>query len=342
MRVFKCFALLSVMVLVACGEGPGSRSDDGLVVYTARKEHLIKPLFDRFTAQTGIPIRYVTDAAGPLLARLEAEGERSRADILMTVDAGNLWQAAQAGVLQPIQSAVLEANVPASLRDDDKRWFGLTIRARTIVHSTERVSADELSTYEALAEPRWSGRLCLRTSKKVYNQSLIATMIAANGEALTEILIEKWVANLAVPPFSNDNKVVEAIAAGQCDVGIVNTYYLARMVADDPDLPVAMFWPNQEGEGADARGVHVNISGAGITRASQHVAQAQQLLEWLSGTDAQLQLALLNQEYPVNPVVSLPEPLKRWGTFRADAIPIAEAGRLQPAAIRLMDRAGYR
>lgn len=343
MRVFKLFVLLLAVGVTACGEGPGAGgSDEGLVVYTARKEHLIKPLFDRFTAQTGIPIRYVTDAAGPLLARLEAEGERSRADILMTVDAGNLWQAAQAGVLQPLQSPVLAANIPASLRDEEGRWFGLSIRARTIVYSTERVAGDELSTYEALAEPQWSGRLCLRTSKKVYNQSLIATMIAANGEAETEAIIEGWVANLAVPPFSSDNKVVEAIAAGQCDVGVVNTYYLARMVVDVPDLPVAMFWPNQQGEGAAARGVHVNISGAGVTRASQHVEQARQLLEWLSGTDAQLQLALLNQEYPVNPLVGLPEPLKRWGEFRADDIPVAEAGRLQPAAIRLMDRAGYR
>lgn len=343
MRVFKLFGLLLVMGLTACGEGPGvAASDDGLVVYSARKEHLIKPLFDRFTAQTGIPIRYVTDDAGPLLARLNAEGKRSRADILMTVDAGNLWHAAQAGVLQPIQSPLLEANIPASLRDDGKRWFGLSIRARTIVYSTERVSTDELSTYEALAEPRWSGRLCLRTAKKVYNQSLIATMIAANGEAETEAIIEGWVANLAVLPFSNDNTVVEAIAAGQCDVGIVNTYYFARMVADDPALPVALFWPNQRGEGAPGRGVHVNISGAGITRASQHVEQAQRLLEWLSAAEAQLQLALLNHEYPVNPRVGLPEPLARWGEFRADDIPVAEAGRLQPAAIRLMDRAGYR
>ncbi|WP_372748609.1 extracellular solute-binding protein [Litorivivens sp.] len=332
-----------VVLLAACGEGPGSqKADEGLVVYTARKEHLIKPLFDRFTAQTGIPIRYVTDAAGPLLARLEAEGERSRADLLITVDAGNLWQAAQAGVLQPIGSDILSTNIPAALRDAQNRWFGLSIRARTIVYSTERVNPSELSTYEALADEQWSGRLCLRTSKKVYNQSLVATMIVARGEEATESVVGGWVNNLAVPPFSNDNKVVEAIAAGQCDVGIVNTYYLARMVAEDPALPVTMFWPNQNGEGADGRGVHLNISGAGVTKASKHVAEAKQLLEWLSGTDAQLQLALLNQEYPVNPLVSLPEPLKRWGEFKGDDIPIAEAGRLQGAAIRLMDRAGYR
>ncbi len=332
-----------VVLLAACGEGPSSQnSDEGLVVYTARKEHLIKPLFDRFTAQTGIPIRYVTDAAGPLLARLEAEGERSRADLLITVDAGNLWQAAQAGVLQPIQSDILATNIPAALRDADNQWFGLSIRARTIIHSTERVQPGELSTYEALADEAWAGRLCLRTSKKVYNQSLVATMIAARGEEATQRIVEGWVNNLAVPPFSNDNKVVEAIAAGQCDVGIVNTYYLARMVADDPTLPVTMFWPNQQGEGADGRGVHLNISGVGITKASKHVAQARQLIEWLSGTDAQLQLALLNQEYPVNPQVNLPQPLQRWGDFKGDDIPIAEAGRLQGDAIRLMDRAGYR
>ncbi len=341
MRSLLVFGL--VLMLAGCGEGPASqKADEGLVVYTARKEHLIKPLFDRFTAQTGIPIRYVTDAAGPLLARLQAEGERSRADLLITVDAGNLWQAAEAGVLQSIESEVLTSNIPTALRDAENRWFGLSIRARTIIYSTERVNPLELSTYAALADDKWSGRLCLRTAKKVYNQSLVATMIAARGQEETERVVSGWVNNLAVPPFSNDNKVVEAIAAGQCDVGIVNTYYLARMITDDPDLPVTMFWPNQQGEGADGRGVHLNISGAGITRASQHVAEAKQLIEWLSGTDAQLQLALLNQEYPVNPSVSLPEPLKRWGEFKGDDIPVAEAGRLQGEAIRLMDRAGYR
>lgn len=342
MRMFKWVGLSLALLLAACGDEAGQQADDGLVVYTARKEHLIKPLFDRFTADTGIPIRYVTDAAGPLLARLEAEGERSRADILMTVDAGNLWQAAASGVLQPLDSSVLRENVPASLRDSDNRWFGLTIRARTIVYSTERVAADELSSYEALAEPAWSGRLCLRTAKKVYNQSLVATLIVAHGEERTEQIVRGWVDNLAVPPFSNDNSVVEAIAAGQCDVGIVNTYYFARMQADDPELPVAIFWPNQPGDGAEGRGVHVNISGAGITRASQRVDKAARLLEWLSAAEAQRQLALLNLEYPVNPVVGLPAPLQQWGDFLADDVPVAEAGRLQPAAIRLMDRAGYR
>ncbi len=336
--------VVAAVFLGGCGQGDSQQAAAApeLIVYTARKEHLIKPLFDRFTADTGIRIRYVTDAAGPLLARLQAEGANSPADILMTVDAGNLWQAAEAGVLQPLNSEVLSTNVPPALRDGAGHWYGLTIRARTIIHSSERVQPTELSSYADLADPRWSGRLCLRTAKKVYNQSLVATLIAAYGEPQTEQIVRGWVDNLAVPPFANDDKVIQAIAAGQCDVGIVNTYYLARNVAANPQLPVTMFWPNQQGEGASGRGVHINISGAGVTRASDRVVEAQRLLEWLSGTEAQLMLAELNQEYPVNPLVALPEPLQRWGEFRADPIPVAEAGRLQAQAIRLMDRANYR
>lgn len=333
-----------VLGLGACGarEDAGAANKAELVVYSSRIEQLIKPIFDDFTAATGIQVRYVTDAAGPLLARLKAEGGNSPADVLVTVDAGNLWQAAQLDVLEPIQSAVLEKNIPSALRDAEGRWFGFSIRARTIVYSTDRVDPAELSTYAALADEKWSGRLCLRTAKKVYNQSLVATMMVARGEAETEKVVRGWVNNLSVAPFANDVKVVEAIAAGQCDVGLVNTYYLARMLQDDPELPVGLFWANQQGEGADGRGVHLNISGAGITRASRHKAEAQQLLEWLSGAEAQFDFASLNQEYPVNDLAK-PSPLiQQWGTFKGDDIPIAEAGRLQGDAIRLMDRAGYR
>jgi iron(III) transport system substrate-binding protein len=313
-----------------------------LVVYSARNEHLIKPLFDRYTEQTGVPVTYVTDKAGPLLARLQAEGDSSPADILMTVDAGNLWQAAEAGILQPITSPVLLQNVPSHLRDAQNRWFALTVRARTIVYSTERVKPEALSTYAALGDAAWQGRLCLRTSKKVYNQSLVASMIAARGESNTEALVENWVANLALPPFANDTKVVEAIVAGQCDVGVVNTYYFGGMQEQTPDLAAALFWPNQQGEGADGRGVHVNVSGAGVTAASKQVDQARQLLEWLSGEEAQSMLMNLNMEYPVLPNLPLSERLQSWGQFKADSMPVSEAGRLQAAAVRLMDRAGYR
>ncbi len=331
------FTALSVL-LQACS--PSSESqDDALVVYSARKEHLVKPLFDEFTRQTGIEVTYITDSAGPLLARLSAEGADSPADLLITVDAGNLWQAAERGVLAPIDSAELEQHVPDYLQDPENRWFGLSIRARTIVYSTERVDPAQLSTYEALAQPAWKDRLCLRTSKKVYNQSLVASLIAAHGEASTESLVKQWVANLALPPFSNDTRVIEAIDAGQCDVGVVNSYYLGRLQAGDTQPKVALFWANQ-GEGE--RGVHVNISGAGVVEASKNKAQAQRLLEWLTGEQAQAMIAELNLEFPVNDAVEAAGVAKAWGAYRADDLPVHELGERQAQAIRLMDRAEYR
>ncbi|HOP17095.1 MAG TPA: extracellular solute-binding protein [Gammaproteobacteria bacterium] len=308
-----------------------------VVVYSARNEHLIKPLFDRYTQETGVAIRYITDKEGPLLQRLAAEGKRTPADMLITVDAGNLWHAAQSGVLAEIRSPVLEANVPANLRDPQGRWFGLSERARTIVYSTERVQPGELSSYEDLADPKWKGRLCLRTSKKVYNQSLVASLIARHGDDGAEQIVRGWVANLAAEPFSNDTKAMEAVAAGQCDVTIVNTYYFGRLEKDRPGIPLALFWPNQDGSG-----VHINVSGAGVTAHAKHPEAAQKLLEWLSSATAQGDFAGLNMEYPVNKAVA-PDPIvAAWGTFKADDLNVNEAGRLQADAIRLMDRAGYR
>jgi len=310
---------------------------DEVVVYSARNEHLIKPLFDRYTAETGVQIRYITDKEGPLLQRLKAEGARTPADMLITVDAGNLWHAAESGVLAEIDSPVLEANVPANLRDPQGRWFGLSERARTIVYSTERVKPEDLSSYEDLADPKWKGRLCLRTSKKVYNQSLVATLIARHGEGQAEQIVRGWVDNLAAAPFSNDTKAMEAVLAGQCDVTIVNTYYFGRLQKDDPTIKLAIFWPNQ-----DSSGVHINVSGAGVTRHAKHPEAAQRLLEWLSSGAAQGDFAGLNMEYPVNDRVELDPLVAAWGPFKADELNVNEAGRLQADAIRLMDRAGYR
>jgi iron(III) transport system substrate-binding protein len=328
--------LISAALAVAVAL-PVQATADEVIVYSARNEHLIKPLFDRYTELTGVGIRYITDKEGPLLQRLKAEGKRTPADMLITVDAGNLWHAAESGVLATVDSPVLEANVPANLRDPQKRWFGLSERARTIIYSTERVSPSELSTYEDLADPRWKGRLCLRTSKKVYNQSLVATLIARHGNDKAEAIVRGWVANLAAAPFSNDTKTMEAVAAGQCDVAIVNTYYFGRLQKKDPDIALALFWPNQ-----DSSGVHINVSGAGITRYAKHPDAARKLLEWLSSVEAQRDFAGLNMEYPVNPEVQPAAMVAAWGTFKADELNVAEAGRLQADAIRLMDRAGYR
>jgi len=308
-----------------------------VVVYSSRKEHLIKPLFERFTAQTGIEVRYLTDKAGPLIQRLAAEGRRTPADLLITVDAGNLWQAAQKGVLAKTESPLLNANVPPELRDPQGRWYGLSKRARTTVYSTERVQPSEITSYEALAEPQWRGRLCLRTSKKVYNQSLVATLIARHGQDKAEQVVRGWVDNLAVAPFSNDTKTMQGILAGQCDIGVVNTYYFGRLQKKDPGLKLALAWPNQGGSG-----VHINVSGAGITRHAKHPEAAKKLLEWLSSADAQGDFAGLNMEYPVNPQVEPSDLVQAWGDFQGDTLNVSEAGRLQADAIRLMDRAGYR
>ena len=308
-----------------------------VTVYSARNEPLIKPLFDRFTAETGIPVRVLTDKEGALLARLKAEGANTPADVLITVDAGNLWQASNEGLLKPIQSPLLNANVPAHLRDTKGEWFGLSVRARTIVFNPKTVKRNELSTYEDLANPKWKGKLCLRTSKKVYNQSLVAMLIEQHGEAKTEAMVRGWVSNLATDVFADDTALLKAIAAGQCQVGIANTYYLGRLIDQDKTFPVEIFWANQ-----NAGGTHVNISGAGVTRHTKNEARAVKLIEFLSSESAQKIYGDQDLEYPVNPRVKPDSIIKAWGEFKPNLINVAKAGELQAAATRLMDRAGYR
>ena len=336
-------------ILGACGGGEPSESGSDtdasqasgtpapVVVYSARAEQLIKPIFDAYTAETGIPIRYTTDSEQPLIQKLLAEGETTPADLLMTVDAGNLWYAAEQGTLRPTDSDVLEANIPEHLRDPENRWFALSVRARTIVYDARDVDPTELSDYRGLAEEKWRGRLCLRTSEKVYNQSLVAMLIADYGEEQTERTVRGWVENLATDVFSNDTSLIEAIAAGQCDVGIVNTYYFGRLQKENPDIPVATFWP-----AAETGGVHVNISGAGVTRHAKNPEGAVALLEWMSGGTAQKLLGGENMEYPANPDIE-PHPIvAAWGTFDANPMNVAQAGEYQADAVQLMDRAGYR
>ncbi len=314
-----------------------AQAAEEVVVYSARIEKLITPLFDVYTQETGVKIITVTGKEGPLLERLKAEGAKTPADILLTVDAGNLWQAAQEGLLAKVDSKTLNENIPAHLRDPDGRWYGLSVRARAIIYNTGKVRPDELSTYEDLGNAKWNQRLCLRSSKKVYNQSLVAMMIARHGAGKTEGMVKSWVANLAAPPFSDDDSLIKATAAGQCDVGIVNSYYLGRLKQEQPALPVTIFWPNQQDSG-----VHVNISGAGVTRHAKHRDAALKLLEWLSSDRAQKLFADANLEFPANPKVQ-PDPLvAAWGAFKHDTISVSEAGKRQAEAVMLMDRAGYK
>lgn len=325
------FALLAGLLLA------GPVMADTVTVYSARNEQLIKPLFDAFTKETGTQIQVLTDKEGPLLERLKAEGSKSPADVLITVDAGNLWHASRMGLLRTINSPTLNANIPANLRDPKGEWYGLSVRARTIVYNKRFVNPSKLSTYEALAEPEWKGKLCLRTSKKVYNQSLVATMIATLGEKKTEEVVRGWVANLATDVFADDTALIKAVAAGQCEVGIVNTYYLARLLDKDPNLPVGLFWANQK-----ERGVHVNISGAGVTKNAPNATGGQKLVEWLSGETAQSIYTNEDFEYPANPRIKADSIIRHWGPFKMDLVNVSKAGELQGAATRLMDRAGYR
>ncbi|MFQ5520301.1 MAG: extracellular solute-binding protein [Candidatus Methylomirabilia bacterium] len=312
-------------------------SDSGaVVVYSARIEKLIKPMFDAFTAKTGIRVKYLTAKEAELFERLKAEGPHTPADVFMTVDAGNLWIAEQANLIQGFDSPNITKNIPPQLRAEDNAWVGLSVRARPIMYSTERVKPSELSTYEALGDPKWHGRLCLRTSRKVYTLSLIATMIKTLGEQRTEEVVRGWMKNKP-RIFNSDTQMLKAIAAGQCDVTVANTYYLARLKAKDAAFPIAVFWPNQKD-----RGVHVNISGAGVTTHTKHREKAIRLIEFLSSPEVQNLYADANHEYPANPKVKPDGLLAAWGPFRADTVDIAAAGALQATAVKLCDRVGYR
>jgi iron(III) transport system substrate-binding protein len=331
--------ILGVGLALAAGlvlTGPAApAAPTELVLYSSR-HYPKEPAFDAFTKKTGITLKVFHASDAELFERLKAEGDRTPADVLVTVDAGNLWNAARAGYLAPVDSPELERNIPASLRDPQGRWVALAVRARTIMYNTTRVKPEELSTYAALGDPKWKGRLCLRSSTHVYNQSLIAAMIKRQGEPQTEEMLKGWVANQPTL-IDGDTKVLEAIAAGQCDVGITNHYYLARLLTKDPNFPVRPFWPDQQGAG-----VHVNISGAGVTAHSKQRADAIRFIEFLSMPEAQAMFAKQSQEFPVNPAVTPDALLAQWGAFKMDDLNIAAAGEFQAAATRLADRAGYK
>ena len=322
-------------------------TDDGksVNIYSARKEALILPILERFRDQTGIEFSLVTGKADALLKRLRMEGEASPADVFITVDAGRLHRAKEAGVLQKIGSESIDAAVPAHLRDADGFWVALSKRARTIIYARDRVDATALSTYEGLADPTWKGRICIRSSGNIYNQSLVASMIEASGVEQTEAWAEGLVGNFARPPAGGDTDQLRAVAAGECDVAVANTYYFGRLAASskEEDQAVAaalkVFWPNQ-GEGD--RGVHMNVSGVGITASAQNRESAIRLLEFLVSPEAQTWYAEVNHEYPVVPGVAASETLESFGAFKEDTLNLTALGANNRQAVELMDRAGWR
>jgi iron(III) transport system substrate-binding protein len=339
LRALTALATAATAALLTSCTRPAPPAE--VVVYTARKYQLVEDLFAEYSKATGTQVRAVTDDAGPLIQRLRTEGADTPADLLITVDAGDLWHAADQGLLAPLESASLMADIPANLRDPGNRWYGLAVRARTIAYSTtawtpERFAA-EVKGYADLAAPAWKGKLCLRSSKHVYNRSLVAALIARYGEPRTEEIVRGWIANLATEPFSSDTLLLQAIVAGQCGVGIVNHYYLGRMIAEKGAVPIAIRWPDQDGAG-----VHVNISGAGLAAHAKHRDAAVKLLEWLATPEVQARFAAANQEYPANPKAQPTDIVRGFGSPVQDPIAVAEVGRLQPTAAKLMDRIGWR
>ena len=312
-------------------------TEDEVTVYSSRKEHLIQPLFEQFTKQTGIEVNYLTGSGSDLIERLKLEGSNTPADMFMTVDAGDLWYAGTQDIFQSISTETIKSNIPSYLRDPNGLWTGLSVRARTIVYSTERVNPNELSTYSDLASNNWNNKLCLRTSKKIYTKSLVASIIHNQGEEKASEVISGWVNNLAAVPNAKDSHVMDAIIAGQCDVGLVNTYYFGRLIEKTPDAPIKLFWANQE-----TTGVHVNVSGAGITKHASNPSGATQLLEWLSSAEAQSIYGSLNKEYPANQNIGSDEIVSSWGSFKQDKMNLSIAGELQADAVKLMQRLGYK
>jgi len=329
--IFSMIAVSSITAVQAVSD------DDSVTVYSSRKEHLIKPLFEAFTKDTGIKVDYLTGKGGALIERLKLEGASTQADMFMTVDAGNLWYAGSQDLFQPIQTETLKINIPAHLRDPDGLWTGLSVRARTIVYSTDRVNPSDLSTYADLSTNKWKGKLCLRTSKKIYTKSLVASVIYNHGEDKAGDIVTGWVNNLAATPNAKDSHVMNAILAGQCDVGIVNTYYFGRLVAKNPNAPLKLFWANQ-----DTTGVHVNVSGAGVTKHASNVKGAIKLLEWLSSAKAQAIYGSLNKEYPANQNIASDDVVSSWGSFKQDNMNLSQAGILQAKAVKLMQIKGYK
>jgi iron(III) transport system substrate-binding protein len=310
-------------------------------LYSARHYDTDVALYEDFTAATGIEVNLIEGDADQLIERIKAEGRNSPADVLITVDAGRLWRAEEAGILQPATSALLDERIPASLRHPENLWVGLSQRLRGVVYARDRVDPAEITSYEDLADARWQGRICIRSSTNVYNQSLVASMIEADGVEATEAWAEGLVANLARAPQGGDTDQIKAVAAGECDVAVVNHYYLVRLLKSEEDAAigekVGIAFPNQDG-----RGAHANISGAGVVATAPHPENAVKFLEYLTTDQAQVYFAQGNNEFPVVAGVKLDPVLAGWGEIKTDDVNAARYGANNPEAVKLMDRAGWK
>ena len=329
---------LTAFALALCGTALPALAEE-VNIYSHRQPALLQPLIDAFTAETGITVNVAFVDKG-MTERLVAEGDRSPADLVMTVDIARLTEVVNAGVTQPVDSAVLDGNIPAEYRDPADHWFGLTARARIVYASKERVAAGEVTTYEDLADPKWKGRICIRSGTNDYNVALTAAILAHHDAAYTKTWLEGVKANLARKPDGGDRDQVKAIWAGECDIAVGNTYYMGQMLAD----PEQKDWANSVNivfPSFEAGGSHMNISGVAMTKSAPNKEAALKLMEWLSSDEAQHIYAETNHEFQVKPGVERSDLVKSWGEFTPDSLGLADVAKLRPEALKLIEEVNF-
>lgn len=341
MRI-TCIFVLFTLLLSACSEKPNN-NEQKVTVYTHRHYPSDQKLFEQFTKETGIQVVVRKSNASELIKKIEIEGDKTEADMLITVDVGRLHLAQEKGLLQGVSSETLTKNVPEHLRHQDGYWYALTKRARVVVYHKDRVKSEQLSTYEALADSAWKGKVVIRSSTNIYNQSLLASIIVANGKDKALAWAKGMVGNMARTPTGNDRDQVKAVAAGEADLAVVNTYYIGKLLtSDNPDevkagQAVKVFFPNQNG-----RGTHVNISGAGVTKHAKNKDNAIKLIEFLTSKKAQETFAQVNYEYPIHPEVKPSDIVASWGEFKEDKVKLSKLGENNKEAVKTFDIAGWK
>lgn len=333
MRFITCLIFLASMMSFL----PKVHAADELVIYSSKNASYVKPLFDEYSRENGVAISFLVGPTPALISRLEIEGKNTKADIILGTGASYFWTGSEKGLFATIPSRTLERNVPEHLKSPNNDWFSFSKRARTIIYNTEKVNESDLIGYADLTDKKWQGRLCLSTSSTDYSLSLVAMLIASHGVEKTQATVEGWVNNLAVPPLQDDMQIVEAITEGICDVGIINSYYYARLKREQPETNLKLFWADQGGAG-----VHMNVTAAAITANSSNKLQAIDFLEWLTTKQTQVRYANLSMEYPVNPKVYPAREVAKWGRFEEDIHPVAKAGENRKSALELIQNAHYK
>ena len=346
----KIALLMIVFAIISAGcsgtsgdkKNEAARKEQEITLYTHRHYDTDKAIFEKFSQETGIKVNVVKANADELIQKMESEGDQSPADVLITVDAGRLVRAKNKGLLQAVESEVLQQAIPAHLRDSENHWFGLTKRARIIAYDKNKVKPEELSTYEALTDPEWKGKILIRSSGNIYNQSLLASIIANNGRDEAKLWAAGLVRNLARVPKGNDRDQVKAILAGEGELAIINTYYLGKLLNSEDSTEVeagnavSIFFPDQEG-----RGTHINVSGIGVAKYAPNRESAVRFIEYLVSKEVQETFAEANYEYPVNPEAAPSALLDSWGAFKEDALPLSRLGEMNKEAVVIFDEVSW-